>query len=594
MSFPIFFSINPGGLSKKSPNLSKPNLSKSKPVKAGTTKAERKTAINNLNKGSGKFDKPENLKRLQEFGLNALKTVSKLKYGNVWLDIINSAVNSITDGAATSVLSHYNYTSSNIEKYYTKTEVAMGGRYTQKISKYRGGPTYETVNRELFNTRLDAMSKEARRDLKSTAGCQQKNFTFLDTSTFLDVKKVSTICQIEENLPDIKDYFSQGFELAADIASKNLKLKTLKNANSTETLFSLDLTQDLINNKIKKIQNTRRKEYFSALIGSKQKLSIFNILPYYNATIKIHLIQLNDDIDSIESLLKLMVGYNNEQEFAKSIEDYKAIKYNRSENIFRVNEVINDLDLVKIKLSNQSEELRFSNQLVTDINANVLQLKSFKENCKIIRTWKKEIPSGGQWDFNFKEVFTEGINLSNLAKLRHKYGSFSNYDAHPLSYSILIESHGDFRCSVTRTEDSEKFSGISSPVHLSFEHKLEVKQLASIDEQDAAILFYKQEKINHFEDESLGLEIYPNRNPSFRIDFENIKIDHKSKKNSTAEYVLSPYSSQDEKEIGILSDFVETLKSLDSENKNYYTEEDNTDFQPFDEDSDESFEEDSE
>ena len=116
------------------------------------------------------------------------------------------------------------------------------------------------------------------------------------------------------------------------------------------------------------------------------------------------------------------------------------------------------------------------------------------------------IPKAGQLEFQLDrdttnigeaelgETIVACIDLNELLKL-----DASNVPDHtPVSFTIIIECHGDYLGSVMRVEDNETFSRLSSPVKLSFEHSRKVKQLVDVDDPDVVITYRRFIKTEEF------------------------------------------------------------------------------------------------
>lgn len=547
-----------------------PNLPKSTNKRVLTSGGKKiNKAKKKLKQSKGKFTDPQNIQSLKDFAIQATKSIAKFKYGNIWVDVVDHAVNGLIGAGSKNAIAHSNYTKNSPEKYYTRTTSVIGSNYSARLNKYKEGPAFEVAKKLIFDSRRDARDVDQRKNMKSKCGCQQKIFTFLDVSTFLDYKKVSALCHLDSHELMINSANDKQLNLMKFI-SENVNINTVYNESSKETKFSLNITDGFVSDKLKSIQETKRVEHFSALLQSNQKITIFNWLSDYNTTIKIHLVKIEDDSLTVKKLLENLLPESKISGPTKAPE----LVFDR----------IRKQDLVSIE-SPTDEDFQFSQKLVTHINAKVLELKSFRNNAKIIRTWRKELPSGGQWDFYFREIFKKGINLNNLVELKDKLKKRRMEEKYindlPLSYTFIIEAHGDFRCNVVRKEDGETFSGISSPVYLSFEHELSIKHLVRSEEQDISMYYRETNKDDQFEDESIGMEIYPNRKDLFQIDFNNININNfngkkinQPKSVDDEKWILNPTGLEDKRQTSMLSDLIKTLKTVDPENADYIDEED--------------------
>ena len=110
--------------------------------------------------------------------------------GISWIQTIEGAMNSLLNAAGKSAV---------VYTHQTRANVIMGDNFYDRILKLMNGPAHEEAQKLVFDTRRDAVETNKRSDLKSKCGYQQKVFTFLESSTFLDYRKVGVITQLDSH-----------------------------------------------------------------------------------------------------------------------------------------------------------------------------------------------------------------------------------------------------------------------------------------------------------------------------------------------------------------------------------------------------------
>jgi hypothetical protein len=138
-----------------------------------------------------------------------------------------------------------------------------------------------------------------------------------------------------------------------------------------------------------------------------------------------------------------------------------------------------------------------------------------------MKSWKRTIPTGGHWYITINEKLKNGVHLNRLHELKELRKSKMDM---PINTFLIIEYFGDNRASVFRKSDNQTISSVYSPCQLNFEYKFEINHLAHTDTPDEILCYSKIKKTEEFEDESIGLEFYPNREIKFNVDFNNISI----------------------------------------------------------------------
>ncbi len=220
-----------------------------------------------------------------------------------------------------------------------------------------------------------------------------------------------------------------------------------------------------------------------------------NRMPVYDLNIIVHLVKFRNFDSKITTVKELIKDLK-----ASTAEEIRNKRY---------------LDRIKqkdIKQELESEEFKFSRQLITSLNVNITNLESFQKNCILVNSWRRTISSGGHWYITINEKFQDGIYLNKFHELVEDKIDMDT----PMNSFLLIEYFGDNRASVFREADEQTISSVYSPCYISYEMKLNITHVSNIKSPDEILCYSKLKKTDEFEDESLQMDFYPTREEKFK------------------------------------------------------------------------------
>jgi hypothetical protein len=490
-----------------------------------------------LNKATGNILSGENLDKIYQFLLTAGKSNSSFKIGHLIAGIAEHTLNSLVHDESQHVaITHYNEKQSNSEIQIHRTHVYIGEKHNSKIQSYLNGPVHEAFEKRIIDSQCDWLDTKNRKELQVTTGVNQRGYAILDKNTFLTLKDVLELTNHKEHKASIDaqlNYFL--LTTGENKIPKEIKDTLLKNLKTRES------EKAFLN-------------FYSALLSTKTEIKIMNRMPVYDANITVHLVklrQLDGDVRTIEALVNDVT----------KVPDKECL------------ERINPKDLFGIDVPDKnSTSIHFARKLYTNLKVNLTKLQSFKKNFIVVRSWRRKVPTGGHWYITINEKFRNGIHLNRLNELRSETERAPN-DL-PINHFLIIEYYGDNRASVFRNADNETISSVYSPCILNFEYKLDIKHLSHTKDPDEILCYKRVKKIKEFEDESIGLEFYPNRETKFNVDFNNITIgEEKTKKE--ANYKLELNSSiLENQQMSNFESLLNKLKQIDPDTASTITEDD--------------------
>ena len=466
-------------------------------------------AIADMLKKGGKNGKglhsDKNLKRFSRLADALLKSNSQYKFGSVFFTLASAlAENVVNDKHSHVPLGHYNEKDkSNNQITITKTFAHMGRPYSRKLRSYIDGPVHDKFTKLLLDTRQDFKDPKYKVCLNSYAGVNQRNYTFLDSRTYLSMQDINILTNFQESHHDLleKEYLR---------LLKQLK-KTFTESENGELL------NKIARNRLKSRSDNRVIKHYAALLGQKTQIKIYNRIPVYDVHAMVHLVRFNSyesrDMTTIDDLLEDI-----QWRFQSSLDTEQKQWLSR-------------IPSEKVKKQTRSKTTKFSQQLHTTLDVNVRELESFKKNCTVVKSWARKIPSGGIWEFNLREKFSDGIYLNKV----HELNSMKIKADTPVNHFYMIEYYGDRRASVFRNVDKSTFPGVYSPVMVGYDVKFEIEHLSKVSSQDEIASYEEVFKSKEFLDDSLSLEFYPDRGEYLNVDIDNVSIgnpeENKSKKN---------------------------------------------------------------
>lgn len=459
------------------------------------------------------------------------------------------------------LLSFYNDTVRYKKSSIYTTSVNIGDDHSKKINQLKNGPVHETQFREILNTRKDALSTEARKSLKTNHGVNQRSYSFMKNLhlTIGDIKELTNFDskhknKINENflgflLNSWKDEQNSMWRQWSESKKKNSngtvdKVVETRTIETDRSVAHLKSYLESNNNEGKLKKQTKIVRYNAGLLETSLKLKIMNMLPVYEANVRIYLLKFNptaiasngatidrllsnimptfleDSTKRKERFTKKFKKFFNSKEtplFSNDIE--KHIEELIQESVmFKPIPMLERVKVTDIKKENENE---YQYQLVTTLNCNIPKLESFKDRCQVIKSWNRKIGPGDIWNFNLKETFKDGLYLNKLSELTRNHGVSDNT---PISYFIMIECYGDDTAAVLRKEDNEVFGNVYSPSKLQFEMDFQYKYLAQPENPDEIAVFSKSTNDKEFQDQEIGAFYYPDRQEYLNIDFEDIDL----------------------------------------------------------------------
>jgi len=392
-------------------------------------------------------------------------------------------------------LIHYNDNTLNNGVNIQRINSFIGGNFSKKIKSFLNGPLHSNFNKDLFRSQEDAFDPTARKDLKSKTGINQRTTMILDTMTFLTLNDIKELCFI--------DYEESKEEI--------IKSKLKQNEQIT---INFDSDQEEI---VRKRRTNDKKiiRYRAALLKTITTIKIFNRLPVFEANVIIHLAEFK----------------NNVKERAHTISDLFKSILPRSKN------TLEKLTDTQLRDTVVSKKIKFSKQFITELSVRPIKLEGFKENCRIVKSWERTIPSNGHLYFTLTERHENGVYLNQLIELLERGVN----DQMPTSYFLIIEHYGSNKASIKRMKDNEIISSVYSPTKLSFEANLKINHIAKNEEDrlDEILTFKEIKKVNEFEENTLADAFYPNRTNRFNVNFEEIQIDEVKTKHMKYKLELS-------------------------------------------------------
>jgi hypothetical protein len=464
-----------------------------------------KKAINQMKGSFGDIFKGDNLNAISNLIETFAKGNTKLKIGHLIVKLAEHAIDSLVhDGQSNLAISHSNESTKNSEITIERTHVYIGKKHNNRIKTHLNGPTYEKFSKCILDTQKDCLETKRRKQLNSKSGVNQRGFTFLEKDTFLTFKDIEELANYRENKTKVKEEME-----------RLLKLK-----KGTQSQILEEISNNLKSLKSREEDGTKHK-YYSALLSTKTELKLMNRMPVYDLNIIVHLVKFRNFDSKITTVKELIKDLK-----ASTAEEIRNKRY---------------LDRIKqkdIKQELESEEFKFSRQLITSLNVNITNLESFQKNCILVNSWRRTISSGGHWYITINEKFQDGIYLNKFHELVEDKIDMDT----PMNSFLLIEYFGDNRASVFREADEQTISSVYSPCYISYEMKLNITHVSNIKSPDEILCYSKLKKTDEFEDESLQMDFYPTREEKFNINFDDIKIgDEKNKKN--AKYKLEMNAS---------------------------------------------------
>lgn len=450
---------------------------------------------------------------LEEFSKCIFDSKNQYRIGNIFLTVAEAAVNSLVNAPGKDVpIVHYNSSNNsldNTQTEYFKTVVRIGKSYNSKIKAYLNGPTYEKFTKKICNTKEDYLETVYKKQLMSSSGVNQRNYTFLDCDCFLSIGDVLNFINYDEEVYPKLDTMYKGL---IEIIKQNAT-NTTKVDETVETLLKMGNRMKARALKRPEEANVNNKmiRHFAAILNQKLNLKIYSRIPVYDTHAIIRLVRFKN-VDSKESpnldtLLQNLIweeNYKFNQNWGEKIHA-KSIKKQ-----------------IEPKL-----DARFSKQLHTTLDVDLAHLESFTNACEIVKTWYRRMPAGATWDFEIKERFKNGIYLNKIYELIGKDNK-NNFLDTPVSYFIMIEFYGDNRASVRRNSDGETFESIYSPIEIGYDFQFQIEHLAHTSSQDEILNYEKTTKLKEFDDLKLGLQYYPRRQERLNIDDTNVKIGDKN------------------------------------------------------------------
>lgn len=469
------------------------------------------------------------LKNLFQLIYNATQSYTKIKSGNV-IALITTGLNLLSETNKNDMLSTVNQTSkeSTVKRY--KTVATIGKGFSRKIMRFRNGPVHEEVLRTLHSSLTDSLKSSRRQQLSSHHGINQRSFCFMSNVCCLTIGDIKNLVNYDQYSPSLVENY---VDLARNITKQALKNKVYNNKIIKEQIKK-DLSEnedDLIIKKDLKKTSINKKiiRYNAALLKTKFCLEVTNTLPEFDSKIKIHLVKfksrcLDKNQATVDHLIKNLQYDPRELKHLLS-------KKNKKENRY-ITERIMPQDVVSVSKNT------VLHQIITTGNTDILRLESFRINCEVVNTWCRTLSPKSIWNFELNQEYFNGIQMNVIQSLEL-------LDCRtPITPFLIIESSGKNNCIVTRKKDKAIFYGQHSPGNHHYEMKFQIKYLANPDDEDKLLIMKSSRRNTEFEDEELGLEYYPDREPvPFNVNYENLDMPYEAA-SANREFELSSDASE--------------------------------------------------
>ena len=452
--------------------------------------------------------------------------------------LVNSSGGSLSGGmTATNI----NSSLGKNEARYITTNVHVGKPTTQRVKRLINTPYIEYNEKTLGSSDKDYIKHILRKYLDLKSGFNQKGFCFIMEDTYMTVH-----------------------DLIQFMGSSNKVEKALHKTK---------------NGKI---------DLYGAIYKDQKQIKIVNQMEYYNVSVKLSLVKINDINNDIRELVSECINSKSNlsnlispkrketaEEANKSLlrdsknqkkekEDDEINSDSKESKTFFEEIIDNTKDKAKTKLEENIDKLlntslrghpygkineddqysdpnttnkinRITLNFNTSLKCQLTDSTKFNDRAKIIESYVRVLTPGSIWEFNLHQHFGKGIHLNYL------YDIESENKDHPVGYVLLLEYIGDRRGKIRRNIDNDFFFGYAPcKIHIEFCHKLAYLADTSNGDDEAPAIYRKKKKEEDFEDGSVYEALFtPNREASFNVDFENFKLYQETKKlKPKAEYTL--------------------------------------------------------
>jgi len=302
----------------------------------------------------------------------------------------------------------------------------MARSHNSKIKAYLRWPIYESLPKCLVDSQQDWLSSDDRKHFKATTGINEQGIVFLEQDTFLTIGDAIELAGHE---------YSDKIKKQFDKIEKKFKSK-LKNT---------DLEKNTAEEFLKKLK-TREKEkgmvhFYSGLLEMETEIRIMNKMPVYDCNIAVRLVKLR----SLEGNVVTVKDVFNDIYYSEETLNKNHLYLDRIEPV----------DIFQKTIPKEGE-LKFKRQLNTSLRINPTNIESFKQNCIVVKTWRKRLKTGDHWYVKINEKFRNGIYLNRLEELKNNNTPQDTL----INYFLIIEFYGDNRASVLRKKDEISISSI--------------------------------------------------------------------------------------------------------------------------------------
>lgn len=367
-----------------------------------------------------------------------------------------------------------------IQKFY----VEMGERPKGRFNRIPHNHILRQV--ELCNTETDNLENDkVKLDLISTAGPNRKCIDLFNYNTYLSIKDLKGFCQSQRVVED------------------NLKAKKSKRKKPLANKVNESL--------IKTYENAvNRERAYAAIQSHKTKLTIVNDMPCYETFIKVHICS-HRNFENCENIK----GATTTDELTEKLKETFDLDTNFTKRTLKKDEVILE----------DSTNNPFKNSLILKEASNIRRLDAFNERVAVLKTITMRLKPSDIGIIYLRHNYPLGIDLFSLENCKSTEASSHTF--------FIVESVGSIGL-MNETANPVLKHKITTPVHLRYALKHEIKYIAPQDE-DMPLVLKAVEETNQFEDFALWDEFHKSRGSKISASYTDINIDNR---NPQAKYTL--------------------------------------------------------
>jgi len=296
-----------------------------------------------MGKIGSSFSDEKNFENIVDLASKIGKSTSNLKNVDLFISIVSLIKNGLIDhnrNEGAMIHKNENMTVGNVK--ITKTKAKYGRPYGGKIKAYLKGPIHELFKKRIADTQQDYLTTNKKRELYSYCGVNQKNYTFLNSSTFLTVEDVLNLTEFEEN------------------HKKEIERIVLKNKLSLEPIIDNEEANKIIKKRLnRRSDDVNMIRYYAGIVSQETKIKITNVLGFYDAHIIVHLVHFKDAtvIGTIENLLQKTLE-DSTIDWNKRLDRNEQIKGRRENKETLIRELLESLERIPAKQIKKNKRIK--------------------------------------------------------------------------------------------------------------------------------------------------------------------------------------------------------------------------------------------